>query len=395
MFPNNNHIINSALLPDCILNVLPHDMPENCELLEELRWQPNLSDCDLMMYLRAARSVSAFAAMCENGGSVGDGCVTASRDDTTINALEILHENEYNTSKALEALVLKPTSKGIDKKWTDDEQKRFIKGLRQYGKDFHKIRTELLAHKETSDLVEFYYLWKKTQQAATIRPHRRRRGSSMKRNRSNNSATNNANSNNGNSKNSNLTATVSQNNVVSSTNDYLSSGSEDNEDEGLSVEDDSDSTVGNSICQHCLTCTAKDFQPVGKDNALLCTDCRIFYKKNGEYRPLDSLQIENNKLLNSKNSLNDQNGSKMQTRRSKESGGKESGFKIKKENNSEPDSPTTILEEQNSDQNSDQLTSSSNETQKTNLTETNSSYETALAIKKQTQSTDSPKSKKT
>lgn len=49
-------------------------MPENCELLETLKWQPNLSDCDLMMYLRAARSISAFAGMCD-GGSVGDGCV--------------------------------------------------------------------------------------------------------------------------------------------------------------------------------------------------------------------------------------------------------------------------------------------------------------------------------
>lgn len=47
-------------------------MPENCE---QLKWQPILSDCDLLMYLRAARSVSTFAGMCD-GGSVGDGCVS-------------------------------------------------------------------------------------------------------------------------------------------------------------------------------------------------------------------------------------------------------------------------------------------------------------------------------
>lgn len=56
----------------------------------------------------------------------------ASRDETTINALDLLHEHEYNTSNALQALVLKPMPKGIDKKWTEDEQKRFAKGKQQF-----------------------------------------------------------------------------------------------------------------------------------------------------------------------------------------------------------------------------------------------------------------------
>jgi len=262
-----------ALLPDCILNALPNnDMPENCELLEELRWQPNLSDCDLMMYLRAARSISAFAGMCD-GGSVGDGCVAASRDDTTINALELLHENEYNTSKALQALVLTPMAKGICKKWTEDEQKRFVKGLRLYGKDFFKIKTELLAHKETNELVEYYYLWKKTPQAANTRPHRRHRRSSMRRNRSNNTG-DKANPNNGNSKNSNNPTGSSGQATVG---EFFSSSDD------ADSEEDSDSTVGN---------------------------------------------------LNS----TDQNGSKMQTRRSKDTTG---GFKLK-DNCSEPNSPTAV-----------------------------------------------------
>lgn len=293
-------------------------MPENCALLEELKeelkWQPNLSDCDLMMYLRAARSVSAFAGMCD-GGSVGDGCVAgkrcsvkprfifiliafrslfdthwfrnnltisflspppASRDDTTINALELLHENQYNTSKALQALVMKPMSKGIEKKWTEDEQKRFVKGLRQYGKNFFKIKTELLAHKETNEIVEYYYLWKKTPQAANTRPHRRhRRGSSMRRNRPNNEANNNPK--NGTKNSSNPTGSGGQ----SASGEFFSSGSEDGE-EVDSEADDSDSTVGLA---------------------------------------------------------GDQNGSKMQTRRSKESN---NGFKLKKDGGiSEPNSPSS------------------------------------------------------
>lgn len=48
-----------------------------------------ISDCDLIMYLRAARSMAAFVGMCD-GGSPEDGCLAASRDDTTINALELV-----------------------------------------------------------------------------------------------------------------------------------------------------------------------------------------------------------------------------------------------------------------------------------------------------------------
>ena len=78
-----------ARLPDYAGNVMPADMPEKCEALEDLRWSPGLPDCDLMMYLRAARSMAAFVGMCD-GGSAEDGCFAASRDDTTINALELV-----------------------------------------------------------------------------------------------------------------------------------------------------------------------------------------------------------------------------------------------------------------------------------------------------------------
>ena len=77
-----------ARLPECRADTEPNDMPEKCEQLEELRWKPSgLADCDLKMYLRAARSMAAFAGMCD-GGSAEDGCLAASRDDTTINALQ-------------------------------------------------------------------------------------------------------------------------------------------------------------------------------------------------------------------------------------------------------------------------------------------------------------------
>ncbi|XP_053688988.1 arginine-glutamic acid dipeptide repeats protein isoform X3 [Sabethes cyaneus] len=158
--------------------------------LEDPRWTPGIYiDNDLLMYLTAARSISAFQGMCEE-----DGCMAASRDDTTINAFDVLHDSGYDAGKALEALLKCPVTKGIDKKWTEEETKRFIKGLRQFGKNFFRIHKDLLPHRTTPELVEFYYLWKKTPGANNNRPHRRRRAGSLRRR---NTRTNsNASSNN-------------------------------------------------------------------------------------------------------------------------------------------------------------------------------------------------------
>lgn len=47
-----------------------------------------MADGDLLMFLRAARSMAAFQGMCDGG--LEDGCLAASRDDTTINALDVV-----------------------------------------------------------------------------------------------------------------------------------------------------------------------------------------------------------------------------------------------------------------------------------------------------------------
>ncbi|KFM59729.1 Arginine-glutamic acid dipeptide repeats protein, partial [Stegodyphus mimosarum] len=207
--------------------------------------------------------MAAFAGMCD-GGSAEDGCVAASRDDTTINAMDLLHESSYDTGKALQALVKNPIPPGVEKKWVEEEQKRFVKGLRQYGKNFFKIRKELLPHKETADLVEFYYLWKKSPGAVTSRTHRRnRRQNTLRRIKP---------------------SPIKQNRPTS--NDYMdgSSGS----DEGEDSEDSDSRDVTGYQCQNCCTTTSKDWLPVGKDLQVMCTECRLYYKKHGEFRPVDS-----------------------------------------------------------------------------------------------------------
>lgn len=73
--------------------------PEMGRTREELRWLPAMAlDGDLLMYLRAARSMAAFAGMCD-GGCPDDGCVAASRDDTTINALDVVRKSKLHTSR--------------------------------------------------------------------------------------------------------------------------------------------------------------------------------------------------------------------------------------------------------------------------------------------------------
>ena len=226
---------------------------EVCSLREELLWKNQTSDIDLSMYLQAARSIAAFAGMCDRG-LAEDMYDVAQRDDTTINALTVLHNHDYDCKGAIQTLVKCPIPKGIDRKWIDEDQKKFIKGLRQYGKNFYRIRKEHLPHKETADLVEFYYLWKKTPQAQSSRPRRRQRPCSTSVNLS-------------------TTPTpAKQRNAKNNNKD----GSEHNSDN-----DDSQTDIDEPFCRHCQT-SSKDLQAGGRDSQLLCYDCRMYYKKYGE-----------------------------------------------------------------------------------------------------------------
>ncbi|XP_029435089.1 LOW QUALITY PROTEIN: arginine-glutamic acid dipeptide repeats protein [Rhinatrema bivittatum] len=253
-----------AKLPD--LQPFPTPDLEVVTENEELVWMPGINDCDLLMYLRAARSMAAFAGMCD-GGSTEDGCVAASRDDTTLNALNTLHESNYDAGKALQRLVKKPVPKLIDKCWTEDEVKRFIKGLRQYGKNFFRIRKELLPNKETGELITFYYYWKKTPEAASSRAHRRHRRQAVFRRIKTRTAS---------------TPVSTPSRPPSSEFLDLSSASEDDFDS-----EDSEQELKGYACRHCFSTTSKDWHHGGRENILLCSDCRIHFKKYGELPPIE------------------------------------------------------------------------------------------------------------
>lgn len=64
--------------------------PEDSYTREESRWLPGKTfDVDLLTYVRAARSMALFAGMCDVG-CPRDGACAASRDDTTLNAFDVV-----------------------------------------------------------------------------------------------------------------------------------------------------------------------------------------------------------------------------------------------------------------------------------------------------------------
>ena len=67
-----------------------------------MTWEPGrIHDHDLLMYLRAGRSMAAFAAMCD-GETPDEGFTVASKDGIALNAVQLLHEANYDTGKALQ-----------------------------------------------------------------------------------------------------------------------------------------------------------------------------------------------------------------------------------------------------------------------------------------------------
>ena len=236
----------------------PTKNDELYSLREDLLWKTKISDLDLSMYLQAARSIAAFAGMCDRG-LPEDMYEVVRRDETTINALTTLHNHDYDCARALQALVKCPIPKSIDRKWSDDDQKKFIKGLRQYGKNFFRIRKDLLPHKQTSDLVEFYYLWKKTPQAQSSRPRRRQRPCS----------------------NLSTTPTPAKQRNAKTNNKDESEQNSDNDDNQTTTDSDE------QFCRHCQI-NSKDLQIFGRENRLLCYDCRMFLKKHGEMPIINS-----------------------------------------------------------------------------------------------------------
>lgn len=62
--------------------------------------------------------------------------------------------------------------------WTDEEVRNFENGILTFGKDFHSIQAQRVRTRTVSEIVQFYYLWKKTERhdifANKMRPEKKK-----------------------------------------------------------------------------------------------------------------------------------------------------------------------------------------------------------------------------
>ncbi|KAF8764274.1 Mesoderm induction early response protein 1 like protein [Argiope bruennichi] len=77
-------------------------------------------------------------------------------------ALIFLHRNNYDTEEALGKFKLFPDGSFTSEEWSENEARRFENGIEQFGKDFNSVQ-KVVQTKNIKEIVEFYYLWKKTE----------------------------------------------------------------------------------------------------------------------------------------------------------------------------------------------------------------------------------------
>ncbi|KAK6736253.1 hypothetical protein RB195_019121 [Necator americanus] len=230
---------------------------------DELLYRPGMIDPGTEdKYIKLARSFRMFAMMetrmldTEKHSRVSDLLF----DD----ALTTLHRCGYKFDEALKEMNANDKLLSADANFmTVEDTKKFCKGIKTIGKNFVRISRELLPLHSRDQLVGFYYLWKKTSDAVKPKPLSRQRNqvTSIKRN-----------SKNSQSKTSRPASTELL--------DYASAS--EGEMEGFDAE-----KAAQYACHHCYGSKSRDWHHAGRDGLLLCSDCRLFYKKYGQLRPVD------------------------------------------------------------------------------------------------------------
>ena len=107
---------------------LPACNPGHIDQTQDNAWETSawkgakaISDPNLLTYLQAARSIAAFAGICDRGHSE-DMLEAVQSDATTLHAMNVLHESDYDTNKALQYLVKCQPPKNVDRKWCEEDQ---------------------------------------------------------------------------------------------------------------------------------------------------------------------------------------------------------------------------------------------------------------------------------
>jgi len=101
-----------------------------------------------------------------SGESSASQCLPVKDDEQ---ALYLLLQCNYNVEEALRRrqMEIVPPADTLSL-WSSDERCNFVNGLRLYGKDFYMIQQNKVRSRSVSELVQFYYLWKKTEEYSTM-----------------------------------------------------------------------------------------------------------------------------------------------------------------------------------------------------------------------------------
>uniref|UniRef100_A0A673H171 Metastasis-associated protein MTA1-like n=1 Tax=Sinocyclocheilus rhinocerous TaxID=307959 RepID=A0A673H171_9TELE len=142
------------------------------EKLEEVVWDPSipLTEKQIDQFLVVARSVGTFARALDCSSSVRQpslhmSAAAASRDITLFHAMDTLHKNGYDMTRAIAALVPQGgpvLCRDEMEEWSASEANLFEEALEKYGKDFTDIQQDFLPWKSLTSIIEYYYMWKTT-----------------------------------------------------------------------------------------------------------------------------------------------------------------------------------------------------------------------------------------
>lgn len=123
---------------------------------DKLLWNPTALDEkvteDYMKKISTMNSVSGLDAV-PKGKQL--------RDDEE--ALFLLQQCGHNVEEALRRRRISAQTPAHASLWSEEECRNFENGLKAYGKDFHLIRQHKVRTRSVGELVQFYYIWKKTE----------------------------------------------------------------------------------------------------------------------------------------------------------------------------------------------------------------------------------------
>ncbi|XP_063704375.1 mesoderm induction early response protein 1-like isoform X1 [Culicoides brevitarsis] len=137
---------------------------------DKLVWDgcDKLSEDEILDYLRKVRVISHSAATAGSDSSVTAQLLAIPtgkhlRDDEQ--ALFLLQQCGHDREEALRRRKIAAAAppEEVMSAWSEEECRNFETGLRLYGKNFHQIQLAKVKTRSVGEIVQFYYLWKKSE----------------------------------------------------------------------------------------------------------------------------------------------------------------------------------------------------------------------------------------